>query len=192
MKQHLRMKAFGDVETPAQAIDAKAREITEGKPEFWGYVGPGAVVPWSWLWYLKVSKLFRTFQAGFIYERDKPQDDVWDDAENRIVRGKRYLAGDCDDFEPEFARVAMAKGKTPRGAIRPTVCSVGRGDHMVSSIATSHGTLIACNIVGFDWMDSPRFAAHRWGAYQECDGTWRRARPLGLDEILNQSGESNV
>ena len=190
MKHHLRMKAYSLVETPPQAVDAKAREIAEGKPEFWSYIGPAAVVPWGWIWYFNLRRLFTNFQAHFIYERDKPQDDVWDDADQKVVRGKHYLAGDCDDFAPEFARVAIAKHKLPRGAIRPTLCKVGRGAHMVCSIATDHGTLIACNVVGLDFMDSPRFAPYVWLAHQEGDGNWKRLRALGLDEIITKKGNS--
>lgn len=178
MKKHPSLKYLDKAEPWPQEKEASTREaLRHRRPSFWRRVMQLRPMPWGWLKQLKASKLYREFRARWMHRDDAQRDDVWDNAEALDARIGLILAGDCDDFVAELARVFMRAG-FPREALVLIICTIGRDQgHAVLGIETSHGTLIACNIAGLCWLDDPRLQNHHLRAARLPDGTWRKLRP---------------
>jgi len=176
---HERLRTFGEVETPPQAAEAAER-----KPEFWTG-GEPATIEWSDEHQQETSARFRDFKAAWKHVADAPGLDIWDNAREVTLTKRVILEGDCASFVPEFARLLMADGR-PRGALRPVLCTVGPQAHMVLSIETDQGTLIACNQTGLNWLEAGRLARHKWKTRQVpgAGNTWERLFALGLDAFV--------
>jgi len=183
---HERLITFGKAKTPPQALDAAER-----KPDFW-VGGEPTTIEWSEADQLATSARFRDFKATWKHVDDAPGLDIWDNAKEVLLGDRVCLEGDCASFVPEFARLLMEDGR-PRGALRPVLCTMGRQAHMVLSIETDMGTLIACNLIGLGWLEDNRLARHKWAARHVpgAENAWEdlsAPKIVGLDQLLKGQG----
>ena len=134
-------------------------------------------------------------QWGLIGEPDNN----WDTPEPRVVKGKTYLIGNCNDWSPALLRrlLALPHG-IPRGALRLATCIFDDGikrpqydfrgmPHMVLSITTTEATGIVCSLSGMQSIGNGNLDNYHWIAWEGHGGTWEGLRPVSLVDAFGSA-----